>query len=596
MLARVLPRIAAWLMLALLAPLVPAQEASRALERIFGDYEQDYLRLNPHEATLRGERRYNAVLADGISAEFLAAELALAQRYLGALDAIDIAALNAAQRSSAATLRFGLELARERHATGIAAKQALMPLNQFKGLHLELAQLGSGSGVQPFATTADHEAWLARAAQWPHWVDIAIANMRRGIAEGVVLPRVLAERVLPQLEAHIVDDPRESVFWGPVTRLAPGTGRDSLEPGYHALITTAIVPGYRKLHGFMREEYLPAARDSVGRSALPDGANWYALDIRANTTLALDADTIHRTGLAQVARLHREFGKMRERMGFEGTLRDFFEHLRTSKTYLHPSAEAALEAYRAVKIDVARQLPTLFGRIPKADYEVRPVEAFRAASAAGGSYQRPDAAGTRPGVFYLNTHDLTRIPTYETMTLSLHEAAPGHHFQVAIATESEQLPDFQRFGYITAFGEGWALYAETLGHDLGVFDDPLQYVGFLHSRLFRANRLVVDTGLHAKGWTRAQAIAYFLDNSPMSEADATAEVDRYIAWPGQALAYMTGALEIERLRERAGRELGERFDLREFHDEVLGDGIIPLPVLQTKIDRWIEARRVTDGN
>ncbi len=199
-------------------------------------------------------------------------------------------------------------------------------------------------------------------------------------------------------------------------------------------------------------------------------------------------------------------------------------------------------------------------------------------------------------MFYLNTHDLTRIPTYETMTLSLHEAAPGHHFQVAIATESEQLPDFQRFGYITAFGEGWALYAETLGHDLGVFDDPLQYVGFLHSRLFRANRLVVDTGLHAKGWTRAQAIAYFLDNSPMSEADATAEVDRYIAWPGQALAYMTGALEIERLRERAGRELGERFDLREFHDEVLGDGIIPLPVLQTKIDRWIEARRVADGN
>ncbi len=593
---RVLPRIAALLMLALLAPLVPAQEASRALERIFGDYEQDYLRLNPHEATLRGERRYNAVLADGISAEFLAAERALAQRYLGALDAIDIAALNATQRSSAATLRFNLELARERHATGFAAKQALMPLNQFKGLHLELAQLGSGSGVQPFATAADHEAWLARAAQWPHWVDIAIANMRRGIAEGVVLPRVIAERVLPQLEAHIVDDPRESVFWGPVTRLAPGTGRDALEPGYRALITKAIVPGYRKLHGFIRDEYLPAARDSVGRSALPDGANWYALDIRANTTLALDADTIHRTGLAQVALLHQEFGKMRERMGFEGTLREFFEHLRTSKTYLHPSAEAALEAYRAVKIDVARQLPTLFGRIPKADYEVRPVEAFRAASAAGGSYQRPDAAGTRPGVFYLNTHDLTRIPTYETMTLSLHEAAPGHHFQVAIATESEQLPDFQRFGYITAFGEGWALYAETLGHDLGVFDDPLQYVGFLHSRLFRANRLVVDTGLHAKSWTRAQAIAYFLDNSPMSEADATAEVDRYMAWPGQALAYMTGALEIERLRERAGRELGERFDLREFHDEVLGDGIIPLPVLQTKIDRWIEARRVADGN
>ena len=231
MLARVLPRIAAWLMLVVFAPLAAAQEASRTLARIFETYAQDYLRLNPHEATLRGERGYNAVLADGISAEFLAAERALAQRYLGALDALDIAALDATQRNSVATLRFNLELARERHATGFAAKQALMPLNQFKGLHLELAQLGSGSGVQPFATAADHEAWLARAAQWPHWVDIAIANMRRGIAEGVVLPRVIAERVLPQLEAHIVDDPRESVFWGPVTRLAPGTGRDTLEPG-----------------------------------------------------------------------------------------------------------------------------------------------------------------------------------------------------------------------------------------------------------------------------------------------------------------------------------------------------------------------------
>ncbi|MBP9032512.1 MAG: DUF885 domain-containing protein [Pseudomonadales bacterium] len=466
-----------------------------------------------------------------------------------------------------------------------------MPISQFSGLHLELAQLGSGSSVQPFANAADHEAWLARAARWPHWVDTAIANMRRGIAAGVVLPRVLAGRLLPQLEVHIVDDPRQSVFWGPVGRLAPGAGRDALEPMYRELITAGIVPAYRKLHAFVRDEYLPAARMSVGRSALPDGANWYAFDIRANTTLALTADDIHRTGLQQVALLHAEFGKMRVRMGFEGSLAEFFEHLRTSKAYLHPSPDAALAAYRAVKKDVARQLPTLFGRIPKADYEVRPVEAFRAASAAGASYQRPDAAGTRPGVFYLNTHDLTRIPTYETMTLSLHEAAPGHHFQVSIATESEHLPDFQRFGYITAFGEGWALYAETLGRDMGLFEDPLQYIGFLHSRLFRANRLVIDTGLHAKGWSREQAIRYFLDNSPMSEADATAEVERYIAWPGQALAYMTGALEIQRLREHAERELGPRFDLRAFHDEVLGDGIIPLPVLQTKIERWIQAAR-----
>ena len=588
---RLLPRIAALVIIAVLAPLASAGSALEALTRVFSEYGQDYLELNPHDATLRGDRRYNAVLADRISDEFLAADRALAERYLAALDAIDTDALDATGQTSAATFRFNLELARERHASGFAARQALMPISQFNGLHLELAQLGSGSGVQPFANAADHEAWLARAAQWPRWVDLAIANMRRGIADGVVLPRVLAARVLPQLEAHIVDEPQRSVFWGPVDKLAPGAERDALEPKYRQLISAGIVPAYRKLHAFMRDEYLPAARTSVGRSALPGGADWYALDIRVNTTLALDAGEIHRTGLEQVALLHAEFDRMRVRMGFEGSLPAFFEHLRTSEAYLHPSAEAALEAFRAVKADVARRLPALFGRIPKADYEVRPVEAFRAASAAGGSYQRPDAAGTRPGVFYLNTHDLTRIPTYETMSLSLHEAAPGHHFQVSLATESEHLPDFQRFGYITAFGEGWALYAETLGRDMGVFDDPLQYVGFLHSRLFRANRLVIDTGLHAKGWTREQAIRYFLDNSPMSEADATAEVERYIAWPGQALAYLTGALEIQRLREHAERELGARFDLRAFHDEVLGDGTIPLPVLQTKIQRWMEARR-----
>lgn len=584
-----LPRIAALLLVSVLAPLAAAESAPAVLKRIFAAYGQEYLALNPHDATLRGDRRYNAVLADGISAEFLAADRALAERHLAALDAIDAAALTAAERTSAATFRFNLELARERHASGFARKQALMPVSQFSGLHLELAQLGSGSGLQPFANAADHEAWLARAAGWPGWVDTAIANMRRGTAEGVVLPRVLVERILPQLAAHLVEDPAQSVFWGPLGKLAPGPEREALEPRYRELITTRIVPGYRRLHAFMRDEYLPAARASVGRSALPGGESWYALDIRANTTLALDAAEIHRTGLEQVRLLRAEFDEVRARTGFAGTLPEFFEHLRTSTRYLHPSAEAALAAYRDVKDAVAPKLPALFGRIPKADYEVRPVEAFRAASAAGGSYQRPDAAGTRPGVFYLNTHDLSRIPTYETMSLSLHEAAPGHHFQVSIATESVHLPDFQRFGYITAFGEGWALYAETLGRDMGVFDDPLQYLGFLHSGLFRANRLVVDTGLHAKGWSREQAIRHFLDNSPMSEADATAEVERYIAWPGQALAYLTGALEIQRLREQAESALGPRFDLRGFHDEVLGDGIVPLPVLQAKIARWIDA-------
>lgn len=586
-----LPRIALLFLTLLAAPLVLAADTSAALRTVFADYEQDYLRFNPHEATLRGDRRYNAVLADEISARWLADELAMTRRHLQRLDTIEQRMLSLAEQVSVATFRFNLELVRERHDSGFAARQALMPLTQFNGLHLELAQLGSGSGFQPFADRADHEAWLARAGAWPEWVALAIANMRRGVETGVVLPRVLVERILPQLEAHIVDDPARSVFWGPVAKLAPGPERAALEPRYRELITTRIVPGYRTLRDFIHDEYLPAARTTVGRSALADGAAWYALDIRANTTLPATAAQIHQTGQEQVALLAREMDRVRERLGFEGDLRAFYDQLRSSDAYLHANEEAALGAYRAMKQHVAERVGQYFGRLPRADYEVRPVEAFRAASAAGGSYQRPDAGGTRPGVFYLNTSDLTRIPTYETVALSLHEAVPGHHFQSSLATESTHLPDFQRFGWITAYGEGWALYAETLGHGMGLYEDPLALLGFLHSRLFRANRLVVDTGLHAFGWSRERAIQHFLDNSPMSEADARAEVERYISWPGQALAYMSGALEIQRLRDHAQQTLGNRFDLRAFHDEVLADGVVPLPVLQQKIERWIKAAR-----
>jgi uncharacterized protein (DUF885 family) len=331
----------------------------------------------------------------------------------------------------------------------------------------------------------------------------------------------------------------------------------------------------------------------VGRSALPKGAEWYALDIRQHTTLRRDAEQIHAIGLEQVKLLHAEMESVRDRLGYKGDLKTFFAAVREDPRWLFADEKTALAAFSDMKTRVRGQLPTLFGRLPKADYEVRPVEAYRAASAAGGSYQRPDAAGKRPGVFYLNTSDLSRTPTFELVSLSLHEAEPGHHFQNALAVENTDLPGFQRFGWVTAFGEGWALYAETLGKPMGLYDDPAQYLGYLHNRLFRAIRLVVDTGMHAKGWSRQQSIDYIIANSPNSEADATAETERYIAWPGQALAYLSGALEIQRLREESAATLGPRFDLRGFHDEALVDGIVPLEVLGAKISRWTEAQSGT---
>ena len=579
------------LLLWLAAP--AAFAGSAPLAALFADYDTAYLELNPHDATSRGDARFDDRLEDGISPAYLGRESKVVGTFLARLDAIDRNTLSPREQVSADTFRFTLELLRDRHAGGFARAQSLMPMSQFNGMHIELPQLGSGSGIQPFVSTDDHRRWLARAGQWPTWADQAIANMRSGMKEGVVLPRVVAERLLPQLAAHVVDAPEKSVFWGPVAKLPATAEGKALEAQYRELISARIVPTYRKLRDFVASEYLPATRASVGRSALPKGAEWYALDIRQHTTLRRDAEQIHAIGLEQVKLLHAEMESVRDRLGYKGDLKTFFAAVREDPRWLFADEKTALAAFSDMKTRVRGQLPTLFGRLPKADYEVRPVEAYRAASAAGGSYQRPDAAGKRPGVFYLNTSDLSRTPTFELVSLSLHEAEPGHHFQNALAVENTDLPGFQRFGWVTAFGEGWALYAETLGKPMGLYDDPAQYLGYLHNRLFRAIRLVVDTGMHAKGWSRQQSIDYIIANSPNSEADATAETERYIAWPGQALAYLSGALEIQRLREESAATLGPRFDLRGFHDEALVDGIVPLEVLGAKISRWTEAQSGT---
>jgi uncharacterized protein (DUF885 family) len=398
--------------------------------------------------------------------------------------------------------------------------------------------------------------------------------------------------VVPQLRQIAVDDPEQSLFWQPVKGMpaaVPSADRTRLEAAYRAAIATRILPAYRRLADFVEREYLPAARTSVGWSALPGGQAWYRLRIRDQTTTRMEADEIHAIGLAEVARIRGEMEAVMRQTGFRGDLPAFFRHVQQDDRYYFATPDQLLDGYRDLKRRIDALLPKLFRDFPRADYEIRAVEAFRAASAAGASYQSPSADGRRPGIFYVNTYNLRAQPIYGMETLSLHEASPGHHFQNSIQQELQGLPRFRRFGFYVAYGEGWALYAESIGRELGLFTDPMQWYGRLSDEMLRAMRLVVDTGLHARGWSREQAIAFMLENSSMAESDVVAEVERYIALPAQALGYKLGQLRITAMRERAERELGPRFDVREFHSQVLRDGALPMDALEAKIDRWIAA-------
>ena len=516
---------------------------------------------------------------------------ALNRKYLDAIRAIDPSALEPADRISYDI--FVHEREREQRAERFPAE--LLPLNQAGGLLTLMPALGSGTNAQPFQTVQDYEHWLRRLDGLVVWMDQAIANMREGAAKGIVQPRAVMEKVLPQLEAMIVPRAQDSQYYAPVKQFPASIAqadRDRLTAQYTQALDTKLLPAYRRLHDYVRNEYLPRTRSTVAWTALPDGEAWYAFQAQEHTTTTMSAEEIHALGLSEVARIRNEMDQVRQQVGFKGDLEAFFTFLETDPRFYFTRGADLLNGYRELKARIDAALPQLFSVFPKADYEVREVEAFRAASAAGAYYQQPSADGTRPGIFYVNTFNLKAQPKFGMETLSLHEAAPGHHFQIAIQQELEGVPRFRRFGGdYTAYVEGWALYAESLGKELGMFTDPYQWFGRLNDEMLRAMRLVVDTGLHAKGWSREQAIRYMLDNSTMAETDVVSEVERYIAWPGQALGYKVGDLRLQGWRREAQSELGAKFDVRDFHREVLSDGAVPLDVLEAKIDRWIAARR-----
>ena len=572
------------------APAAQRQGGKPELDALLAEWWEGELKNSPILATSIGDLRYNDQLVDSYTAAFRAADLAREKEFLQRIQGIDRARLQGQD-----VLSRDIFL-RDREEAIAAAKfpSWMLPVNQFGNLGSFFAQLGSGQGLQPFREVKHYDDFLARIARFPVLNDSMIANMREGIAAGVVQPKFIVEKAIPQYAAHIVDDPEQSVFWGPVAAMPesfPAAERERLTAAYRAAIAGTLVPAYAKMRDFLRDEYLPEARDSVGLGALPDGAAWYAHRVAAQTTTDLTPEQIHQFGLDEVARILSEMNEVREQVGFEGDLQAFFDHLETDDRFYFESEEEALQAYRDQQAKIKTLLPRLFDIAPKTDYEVRPVEAFRAQSEAGASYQSPAPDGSRPGVFYLNTYNLRAQPKFLVDTLSIHEASPGHHFQISIQQEIEDLPAFRRFGGYTAFSEGWALYAESLGKELGVFTDPYQWYGRLSDEQLRAMRLVVDTGLHHFGWTRQQAIDYMLANSSMAESAVVAEVERYNVIPGQALAYKVGQRVIRELREEAERELGDRFDVRAFHREVLTDGALPMDVLQGKIRAWIAAEK-----
>ncbi len=569
--------------------LVP--DASRELNAMFDRYFEEYLKLNPLAATYIGDDRYNDLLPNDLGPEYRARAHEINQRYLDAVRRFEPAKLSGEDRISYEI--FLRERTRELESERFP--DYLLPVDQRGGLTTLMPALGSGTNAQPFVTVKDYENWLGRLDGFVVWMDQAIANMREGMARGVVQPRTVMEKVVPQLDAMLVEKPEQSLFYAPVAKFpdtVPAADRKRLTAAYRVAIQDKVVPAYRRMRDFVRDEYLPKCRSTVAWTALPDGKAWYEFYVQEHTTTDMTPAEIHEVGLREVARILGAMDGVRREVGFQGDLPAFFEHLQTDPQFYYTQGPELIQGFRDLKVRIDAALPKLFSVFPKADYQIREIEAYRAASEAGAFYQQPSADGSRPGIFYVNTYNLKAQPKYGMETLSLHEASPGHHFQTSIQQELTGLPRFRRFsdGY-TAYAEGWALYSESLGKELGMFTDPYQWFGRLNDEQLRAMRLVVDTGLHALGWSREQAIKYMLDNSTMAETDVVSEVERYIAWPGQALGYKVGDLRIQGLRRKAEAELGDRFDLKDFHREVLCDGAVPMGVLEEKIARWITARK-----
>ena len=567
---------------------------SAKLTQLFIASDEAALQRNPLQALFRGDSRYADQFGDYVTDAYYAAEQAAAEADLKALAAIDRSQLTPDEQISYDVFKWQREADLKGHDPAIQRATRLRPVDHFNGVHQLVPDIFSGQSIAPFKTVKDYEDNLKRLDGFVVAMDRILARMKEGVAAGIVQPRLVSERVLSQLDRHVAGGVDAMPLMMPVQKFPEGISaadQARLKAAYTATVRDKVLPAYTRMRDYVRDVYLPASRgdDRPGLVSMPGGPDLYRYLVATQTTTRMTPDEIHDLGLSEVARIHGEMRKVMAEVGFKGDLKAFFAHIKTDPKFKPDSREGLTQGYYAIGKRVDAALPRLFRTMPKTPLEIRPYPEFLEKDSAGGSYMPGSPDGSRPGIFYFNAYDLPSRTTPGMETLYLHEGAPGHHFQIALAFENAKLPSFQRFGGNTAFAEGWALYAESLGRDLGMFTDPYQYYGRLDDEMLRAMRLVVDTGLHSKGWSRQQAIDYMTANSAQGDTDVVNEVDRYVAMPGQALAYKVGDIRIQQARRRAEKALGTSFDIRSFHDQVLMTGALPLEVLDAKIDRWIAA-------
>jgi len=559
------------------------------IEEVFEAYYEEGLKLNPIGATFQGDARYNDTLPNFLSAEYEKQLRDYFTAYKSKLSDYSNTDISESEKMSKAIMEWECDINLE----GLEFAN-YTPIDQMWSLNLMMGQLGSGAGAQPFKSVEDYNNWLSRLDDYSEWLASAKSKMEKGIKARQVLPKSLIKKVIPQLASVALADLQENLFYSPIKKFPEEFTEEQksfLKEEYTKMISEKIVPGYKNLHDFMKTEYMEAGRESSGIEGIPDGKKYYEHQIKLYTTTEMTAEEIHQLGLSEVARISSEMEKVKDEVGFKGDLKAFFDYVRERKElmpFLNP--QEVIDNFNAIHTKMKPEVDKLFDQQPETAFEVRRTEAFREASASA-EYNPGSLDGTRPGIFYVPIPEVKKYNTYSDESLFLHEAIPGHHFQISLTQENDNLPKFRKTLWYSAYGEGWALYTESLGKELGLYTDPYQYFGNLGAEMHRAVRLVVDTGLHSKGWSREKAIAYCLENEAESEVGITAEIERYMANPGQALSYKIGQLKIRELRGKAEELLGEKFDIREFHNQVLETGCVPLALLEGKIIGWIESTK-----
>lgn len=566
-----------------------SDEHESNFSELLDNYYESTLKLNPINATFAGDPRYNDKFPNTLSDEYQNEAKAIFTSYLSQLADFNRESFNEEDKMSYDVLKWELEIALE----ALDFDFDLTPIDQFWTIQLIIGQLASGESAQPFITKDDYTNWLKRMSAYLIWCESAIDKMNEGIAKNYVLPKALVLKIIPQMESLDHGPVENHLFFGPIRKIPSSFTEDekkTITNLYRVVIEEKVIPTYKKLHDYFKSVYLKAARESSGISALDRGLDIYKHKIKRYTTTDMSADEIFSMGKAEVERIRNEMESIKNQVGFKGDLKSFFNHLRNKKELMpFKKADEVITNFKKIHETMKPSIISMFKLMPKTQFEIRRTEVFREKSASA-EYSQGSLDGTRPGIFYVPIPDVSKYNTLSDESLFLHEAIPGHHFQISLQQENVNLPQFRKTLYYSAYGEGWALYTESLGKELGLYTDPYQYFGMLGAEMHRAIRLVVDAGIHTKGWTREEAIKYSLANEAESEASIISEIERYMAEPAQATSYKIGQIKIRELRAKAEKELADKFDIRSFHEKVLESGNIPLQLLENKINQWIKSQ------